>query len=478
MSGIENPKMKDDDLDFSLEYNNFVQFHEIAKQLDIEYFLIKVAKSRAQGITYEEKKIFDIFDDSQEKYSVLSFKEGGWGFSYGYGNDLKKIKESFVKSAKLANWTSNLSKNKFKLYELKPLKDKYAESVKINLIDVDFGEKVEFVKIEAKKAESFDPRITNVNVGYSNHSGRLISYNSFDRYVERSSQSLKFSTVVYAKENSVMRNGFKTYSNKGGYELMENCRDLSIDAAKDAIELLNAKMITAGKANLIIDPLLSGTFVHEAFGHACEADAILANDSILQDKLGQKLAPEFVNITDGGATPGLNGSFKYDSELVESKDTFLIKDGILNSYLHSLETAGRMGQEPTGNGRAGCLFDKPIVRMSNTFLHPGSYTIEELLQELKNGYLFVNWKYGYTNPGDGMFMFKAEKAYKVENSEILKDKIFIESALTGNTLEVLQKISALSKETKRSPGTCGKNGQNAAVSDGGPYVLLKNMVVG
>ncbi len=478
MGEKNNVKEIDEELHIPLDYNDLARFIDTAKQFDIEYFLIRVNKSRSQGISYEEKKTADIHDDMHEKYSVLTFKNGGWGFSYGYGLDLNKIKESFVKSAKLANWTSQLSKTKFRLYELKPLKDSTIVKVKKNIMDIDFGEKVSFVKEEAKKAETLDPKIMNVSVGLSNSMAHQISYSSFDRYLERWGQSLTFSTNVYAKENSNIRNGLKVFSNKGGYELTENCIGLTVEAANDALELLNAKRITPGKTNMIIDPLLTGTFIHEAFGHACEADGVLAGDSILEGKIGAQLAPEFVNITDGGAEPNLNGSYEYDSETVKSKTTFLVKNGILNSYLHSLETAGKMGEEPTGNGRAGGVFEKPLVRMSNTFLQPGDYSLEELLQELKDGYLFINWNYGYTNPADGMFMFKAQKAYKVEQGAIMKDKIYVESALTGNTLEVLQKISALSKEIKRSSGTCGKGGQSVPVSDGGPYVLIKNMVVG
>jgi TldD protein len=283
---------------------------------------------------------------------------------------------------------------------------------------------------------------------------------------------------VFCKEGTTMQYGRKSFGNVGGYELLENCIDLSKIAGNDAVELLKAKSISPGKCNLIVDPLLAGTFIHEAFGHACEADGILAGDSILDGKLGSQIAPEFVTVTDGGAEQGLNGSYRYDSELCESKITSLIKDGILTSYLHNLETAGRMGTVPTGNGRSGGMFEKPIVRMSNTFLHPGDYSMEEILQELKEGYIFVNWNYGYTNPGDGMFMFKAEKAYAVENGEIMKDKIYSEAALTGNTLSVLSKIGALSKETKRSQGNCGKGGQSVPVTDGGPYMLFKDMVVG
>jgi len=115
MGEKNNVKEIDEELHIHLDYNDLARFIDTAKQFDIEYFLIRVNKSRSQGISYEEKKTADIHDDMHEKYSVLTFKNGGWGFSYGYGLDLNKIKESFVKSAKLANWTSQLSKTKFRL---------------------------------------------------------------------------------------------------------------------------------------------------------------------------------------------------------------------------------------------------------------------------------------------------------------------------------------------------------------------------
>ena len=376
----ETEKINKDELDISLDYDSFSCFHDLAKKHELEYFLIRVSRSRSQGIIYEEKKTSDIFDDITEQYSVLTFKAGGYGFSYGFGNELESIKRSFEKSAKLANWTSKNTAIKFKIHELSPIKEHVIIPSQKKIMDYDIGEKIEFVKGEAKSAYESDTRIKIVSSVLKCESGHSITYNSFDRFIERSMDSLSYNSNVFANENSLIRSCHRRFSNRGGYELIDNCIGLSLEASKDAIELLSAKMITPGKTNLIIDPLLGGTFVHEAFGHACEADGILNNDSILEGKLGTVIAPDFVNITDGGAVPGLNGSYEYDSETVKSTNTYLVKNGVLNSYIHSLETAGRMGVEPTGNGRADGTFKHPLVRMSNTFLEPGDRTVEELLE--------------------------------------------------------------------------------------------------
>jgi len=47
------------------------------------------------------------------------------------------------------------------------------------------------------------------------------------------------------------------------------------------------------------------------------------------------------------------------------------------------------------------------------------------------------------------------------------------------TLEVLQKTIGVGKEMKIAfPGTCGKDGQSAPVSGGGPYLAVRDIVVG
>jgi TldD protein len=57
-----------------------------------------------------------------------------------------------------------------------------------------------------------------------------------------------------------------------GYEAIEGSFDLAETAARRAVELLSAKSAPAGKFQAVLDPKLAGVFVHEAFGHAAEAD--------------------------------------------------------------------------------------------------------------------------------------------------------------------------------------------------------------
>ncbi|MFH1261249.1 MAG: metallopeptidase TldD-related protein, partial [Candidatus Micrarchaeota archaeon] len=74
------------------------------------------------------------------------------------------------------------------------------------------------------------------------------------------------------------------------------------------------------------------------------------------------------------------------------------------------------------------------------------------------------------------FMFKAEEAYEIKNSE--KGKLMHDVTITGNILETLKNVECVGKDFGTSPGICGKSGQEAPVSDGGPHIRLKDVAIG
>jgi len=143
--------------------------------------------------------------------------------------------------------------------------------------------------------------------------------------------------------------------------------------------------------------------------------------------------------------------------------------------MHNLETASKMGVKPTGNARAMNISSSPLVRMTNIYLEPGNATLDEMIQEVKNGLLCVGWTYGYCEI-TGQFMFKMAKAYMIENGE--KTQLIKDAAISGLTLSVLKRISMLSKDHEMDPGHCGKEAQSVSVGSGGPYTLIKDMVIG
>ena len=122
---------------------------------------------------------------------------------------------------------------------------------------------------------------------------------------------------------------------------------------------------------------------------------------------------------------------------------FFAKDGVLKSYLHSLETASLMKAKPTGNGRAQNPRHIPIPRMTNTVLKPGPFKVKELFEGIKRGIYALGSSGGIVEPINGNFVFNAGEAFLIEDGEAtipLKDV-----SLAGNILEILPKIGIRSK---------------------------------
>jgi TldD protein len=174
----------------------------------------------------------------------------------------------------------------------------------------------------------------------------------------------------------------------------------------------------------------------------------------------------------------LFGSYYIDDEGVPSQKTVIIENGVLKSFLHTLETSSRMGVAPNGHGRADSSGSIPQVRMGFTYLDPGDWKLEELIKETKTGILCEDFQYGYTDPTTGNFQFKCKVSYKIENG--IKGEMMRDVALSGMTLEVLKRISAIGDEKtfSYSDGICGKGGQGVRVCDGGPYVRIEDLTVG
>src|SRR5439155_168144 len=143
--------------------------------------------------------------------------------------------------------------------------------------------------------------------------------------------------------------------------------------AQRAVDLLDAPRVRGGACPVILDNELAGVFIHEAFGHLSEADFVYENPQAREMMtLGRRFGKPVLNVGDNGAAKGLRGTLPYDDEGTPTQDTPLIKEGILVCRLHSRETAAKLGERPTGNARAISFRHAPIVRMTNTYIAPGT----------------------------------------------------------------------------------------------------------
>ncbi|PIZ97832.1 hypothetical protein COX84_02860 [Candidatus Micrarchaeota archaeon CG_4_10_14_0_2_um_filter_49_7] len=263
-----------------------------------------------------------------------------------------------------------------------------------------------------------------------------------------------------------------------GYEKLESAYRVAEELNVRLENLKKAKPLKKGKYTVIIDPKLAGVLAHEAMGHASEADAVIANDSILKDMMGKSIAPESISITD---SPHLfdstaYGSYAFDDEGMDAQETIIVQDGIVNSYLHSLYTSTRLGAKSTGNARRQDYSCMPIVRMSNTYFRPGEARVEELFEGVSEGLYLKGMRGGSVEPLSGNFIFAAQEGFLIKNGEI--GEPVLDAFLAGNIKETLFKIDLLANDFGTSVGRCGKAGQSVPVSDGGPHMRIREMRVG
>jgi TldD protein len=245
-----------------------------------------------------------------------------------------------------------------------------------------------------------------------------------------------------------------------------------------AVDLLAADPVAAGTYTVILDPLLAGVFVHEAFGHLSEADQIASNDRLRElMKPGVRYGVDELTIIDDGTMPGERGSYRHDEEGVAAERTELIRDGVLSGHLHDRATAARMNEPLTGNARAVSYRFPPIVRMSNTYIAPRSVNIEDMLDATEHGLYVAGARGGMTELES--FTFASQYAWLVEHGR--RTKLVRDATLSGNVFETLKNIDMIGDDLVMFGGIggCGKAGQSPLpVGLGAPHIRIKNVVIG
>jgi TldD protein len=382
-------------------------------------------------------------------------KNGFWGVFEGLVSDSEglKLAENNIIAEGSAEIMEVKSGGK---YELKP---------KIGPKDISIEEKTNFLRDLDKSIKTNTKR-----VGYI-ESLKMFEYrDSCGNEVSYTVPRIGISIVAIDKGESLQFIS-KRLMKPGGWEQLKGAFELVEEVNEVLPKLLKAKSPPSGEMNVLMNPELAGVFIHEAFGHAVEADHVLQENSVLAGKIGERIAGENVTIIDDPTIEEF-GFYPFDDEGVKANRKVLVENGILKSYLHSKETAKKLGGYP-GNARSdGVAF--PIARMSNTFLQKGDLEFEELLELCRNGVFLIGSRGGETNPATGYFQFSAQYGYLVKNGEI--SDMIRDVSLMG-TIDILKDVK-LGKEIEFDPGFCGKAFQIVPVADGAPMTLCRTKVGG
>ncbi|MBP6903278.1 MAG: TldD/PmbA family protein [Burkholderiaceae bacterium] len=227
-----------------------------------------------------------------------------------------------------------------------------------------------------------------------------------------------------------------------------------------------------GQHTVVLAPDLAGMLAHEAMGHPCEADIALSG-AVTRDLVGQRVASELISMVD------IAHSFEgrevmipvyVDDEGTPARDAVLIERGVLGGFMHSRETAARLGAQPTGSARAYLPVDEPLIRMRNTAILPGSSTLQQMIDGVDDGYLLLKTGNGQAD-STTEFMFGISLAYEIRHGQL--GRAVRDTTLSGSALKVLAAVDAVGDEMSWScAGYCGKK-QPMVVSMGGPALRTR-----
>ena len=293
-------------------------------------------------------------------------------------------------------------------------------------------------------------------------------------------RKVSFMAVCIMEENGKMENGYAGRSYRKGFEFMTD--DVVDVIAREVVDrtaiLFKAIKPKGGEMPVVMGSGGSGILLHEAIGHAFEADFNRKDISIFAGQLNKKVCNEHINVVDDGTIPFNRGSVNFDDEGVEGQKTYIVKEGVLTSYLHDRISAKHYGVNPTGNGRRDTFRNLPIPRMRATYMEAGNMKEADIISTVKNGIFVDTFTNGQVQIGAGDFTFFVKSGYLIEDGKLtqpIKDINII-----GNGPKALADITMVADNDKIDNGTwtCGKDGQSCPVTCGMPSALVSKLTVG
>jgi TldD protein len=450
------------------------QLSEALKGLDVDYADIRIEDKTNTWVSYRGPDLDKIGSSRTVGGIARALYKGGWG--YATFNDIsnldKRVKEA-CETAKL------VGSEKTTFASTEPV----VEVIKADLLkdfrQIPLQEKKNLMDEYNQIILKHHDKIQTSNVLYGDTFKTVWFANSEGAYIEEEKPDVNIFTMAIARNGDIVQRAFDHTGGADGYQSVEDFHQRVAAAAQKAVDLLSAPPVRGGNYTVIADPVLCGVFTHEAFGHLSESDFIYENPRMQElMEIGKRFGVNGLNIIDDGSLSGGLGTHKYDYEGTPTQKTYLIKEGILVGRLHSRETAGKMGEKPTGNARSVHFQHPPIVRMTNTYIDKGSAKFKEMIKDVKLGVYALKAIGGQT--AMEMFTFSAAYGYMIRDGKIAE--LVRDVVLTGNVFDTLMNIDRIGDDLaweENGPGGCGKGEQHPLrVGLGGPHIRIQNCVVG
>lgn len=401
---------------------------------DCDAYEIYVDEAKSIELDSRKEELNFAKEEIEKGIGIRVIKDNKIGFAFT--SNLEKIAET----AKQAIENSRLNKidENYAFAEMEKVSDvKDVYDKKFNDLSVD--ESVELLKSVISQASDSGCEVTGS--GFSASAGKTLIMNSNGVSIENEGTGFGIALSVTIQKESQIATAYNSESSRF-YDLDgEKLANEVCDLAKSS---LDTKPIETNDYDVALD-YYAATGLLQTFLNAFDGENVRRGRSILKSKIGTEIASPALSIIDNPLLERGMYSAKCDGEGVVSKETNLIKDGVLNSFIYDIYTANKEGVESTSNGYRGSYLTTPMISPSNL-----EFRFSEMkdLSEIDRGVLTTSVLGAHTaNPISGDFSVEASNAFKIENGE-LTDPIN-KAMISGNVFEIMKKVEGLNTEIKQ-----------------------------
>ncbi len=449
------------------------ELRKILSSVDADYADLRFETRHETLITFTGKDLTQVSAGSGDGY-VLRLLAGGGMASVVFSKpeDAGEAIAAAVRNAKLIGRHTD---SPVTLAPVTPVVDSFKPDLIEDPRSVSLEEKIDLVRRMNGIPHSQDG-IATTNTGYVEIIRDKHFVSTEGAAVSEELVTVGLSGSIVAKDGGLTQDVRCGVGGSNGFQNVRNEEAHFEARTKLALDLLSARPVEGGTYDCVLNPRLSGVFAHEAFGHFSEADVIEAHPTMRQKmQIGSRLGSEAVNIVDDPTRPDQLGFYRYDDEGVAARSTELMRNGVLTGRLHSRRTAAAFGEPISGHHIAEDYRFAPIIRMGCIYIEPSETSLEQLLTQLGDGLYILDVKGGQT--AGETFSFGAQSAFEVRSGK--RVALLRDLNISGNLYQTLKNIEAVGDDLSLSrTGGCGKGQLNPRSCNGGPHILVRNLLVG
>lgn len=264
----------------------------------------------------------------------------------------------------------------------------------------------------------------------------LVTSSGFHGAYLRSSQSI--STTAISGEGTGMERDYDYTAAPHGADLLAPAA-VGRSAGERAVARANPRKVATCQVPVVFDPRVSGSLVGHLVG-AINGASIARKTSFLKDKLGAQLFAKGIRIIDDPLRPRGLRSQPFDAEGVKVKQTALIDDGVLTTWLLDSATARELGLVTTGHAHRG-VSSSPSPGPFNLHLEAGVVTAKELISDIKQGFYVTDLIGSGVNGVTGDYS-RGASGFWIENGEI--GYAVSEVTIAGHLFEIFKSMTPAS----------------------------------